>query len=81
MSRQGKRLPLSAREQTRLVLAVDFSRSALIAGLYIDDDDIFEEHRLMKDIHIGASAPLSKKTFHETTTTSQRRRELACHGA
>lgn len=62
---QGRPYP-SGIDETRLVLAVDYSRSALTAGLFIDENGVLDDHRFIQDINIGADAspsdlPWSKK--------------------
>jgi hypothetical protein len=47
---------LSGADETRLVLAVDYSRSALTAGLFIDENGVLDDHRFVQDLDIGADA-------------------------
>ena len=57
VSRRERWPPFSGRGETRLILAIDYSRSALTASLWIDEDgDFLDEYRLLTDIDIGADA-------------------------
>ena len=64
---------LSDIDETRLVLAVDYSRSALTAGLFIDDNGVLDDHRFLQDIDIGADASPSDLPWSEELLLKRRR--------
>lgn len=47
---------LSGVDETRLLLAVDYSRSALTAGLFIDENGVLDDYHFVQDLDIGADA-------------------------
>ncbi|KAL2038822.1 hypothetical protein N7G274_008580 [Stereocaulon virgatum] len=47
---------LSGVDETRLILAVDHSKAALTAGLFIHENGVLDDHRFVQDPDIGADA-------------------------
>ena len=64
---------LSGIDETRLFLAVDYSRSALTAGLFIDENGVLDNHRFLQDVDIGADASLSNLPWSEELLLKRRR--------
>lgn len=60
-------------EETRLILAVDYSRSALTAGLFIDDSGALNDHRFIQDVNIGADASPSHLPWSAELQLERRR--------
>lgn len=61
-------------DDTRLIVAVDYSRSALTAGLFIDENGVLDDHRFVQDVDIGADASSSNLPWSEEL--SLRRKQL-----
>ncbi len=66
-------------DETRLLLAVDYSRSALTTGLFIDENGVLDIHRFIQDIEIGADASPSHLPWSKELELKRRRllREVA----
>lgn len=64
---------LSGIDEARLVLGVDYSRSALTAGLFIDDNGVLDDHRFLQDVDIGADASPSNLPWSEELLRKRRR--------
>lgn len=60
-------------EETRLVLAVDYSRSALTAALFINENGVLDNHRFIQDVDIGADASPSSHTESEELLRKRKR--------
>lgn len=64
---------LSDLYETRLILAVDYSRSALTAGLFIGDNGVLDDYRFSQDTDIGADASPSNFPWSEDLLLKRRR--------
>ncbi len=69
---QGRSYP-SGIDETRLILAVDYSRSALTAGLFIDENGVLDDHRFLQGIDIGADASPSHLPWSKELLLKRRR--------
>lgn len=64
---------LSGIDEIRLILAVDYSRSALTAGLFIDETGVLDDHRFLQDVNIGAHASPSDLPWSEELSLKRKR--------